>query len=67
MTRRPGPPSNDNEPPERRRIVDETLQYLPILESELALVEAHFSAMIEKLRRAVANDDGARPPEETWP
>lgn len=65
MTRPSIPPSNNNEPPAGRRIVIDVPQDLPIFSAEFALVEAHFAAMIEELRRTVANDDATRPKEET--
>lgn len=67
MTRRPDLPLNDNQQAAGRRVVNEFPQDLPILEAEIALVEAHFAAMIEELRRAAANDNRSRPDKETKP
>ncbi|MEZ5921945.1 MAG: hypothetical protein R3C60_11410 [Parvularculaceae bacterium] len=39
MTRRLKQPANDNQPPVGRRIVKELTVDLPILETELALIE----------------------------
>lgn len=67
MTRRIGPPSNDNEPPQGRRVVNEVPQDMPLYEVELALFERHFGLMIEALRQAAANDDLPGPKGETKP
>jgi hypothetical protein len=67
MTHRPVLPSNDNQPPAGRPNVNEIPEDLPLLEPEIALVEAHFTPMIEELRRAAANDNRGRPDKETKP
>ena len=68
MTHRSKPPANDNASANRRRIVSEIPEALPIFEAELALFESHFATMIEAMRRDAANDNGADAPvEETKP
>lgn len=67
MTRRPGNPTNDNQPPERRRTVNEIPEDLPLLEIELALVENCFSAIIGKLLASLANGAEVAAEQETKP